>query len=92
MKFSVEIQDKPSFVLNSWMASEYNQSGVYFDKNTNLYIFVSKESNLSYTISAKDWHQLFKEEKQVVREPTSIDDILRVIAVTQKPELIMERI
>lgn len=79
-------------MLNTGLASEYKESGVY-ENDLNYYI-VSKQTNMVYTLSKISFPDVFIEDTEL-EEPSyaaivDINNMLKLIAVAQKPELIKD--
>ena len=97
MKREFEVKDLPSNIdsNNIYTAYDYPESGVYLSNIVGYegYYFVAKKSNMVHIV-----YKDYMEECAQISEgslgdiKTAIDDILKVIAITQKPELIKEKL
>ena len=75
--------------------NSYPKSGVYeVEEETNNYFFIDREGGYVYNISKNAIKNLAvlegKREDKEVSQTFNVDDVIKIIAVTQNPELILK--
>lgn len=72
----------------NYVAKEYEKTGIYV-KDDNWYYIVNKEQNIVYGIPCNILSPIMQE---IDKTGASMQDILKIIAVTQNPELMKDKL
>lgn len=71
--------------------NSYPKSGVYeVEEETNNYFFIDREGGYAYNISKNLIKNIAIREDKEVSQTFNVDDVIKIIAVTQNPELILK--
>ena len=88
----MNIRPVPEYVKSKWSAAEYLEAGICSD-DTMIYVVCINSSPIVYSFTRSQFAEVFEQvEPPKPPTPTSIDDILRIIAVTQDPSLMKDKL
>lgn len=87
-----EIQVLSNSIINKYSAESYLLTGIYLDEVSNILYFVNKENNTVFpVVDAKKYMLPVASIVGVcANSSTNINDILKIIAVCNKPEIIKD--
>ena len=94
MKYSIEVLDISHIDTNDYMASTYPSSGIFrkvTGTNSGWYFFVDKLTNVVYGMPRNLIEPVLLPAAGG-SNPPDISDILKIIAVSQKPDLMKDKL